>query len=110
MAGGVGKCFTLKVKGRKFIGCVVMLQIDVIEDRLEHEYKDKCRYEGIQLSKACWIESDNKEQLEDFMKRKYTYMAVDKHGRNVFLADSPYSLQMAQEKFTDIRFYFTSEF
>lgn len=110
MDEGVAQLFTLKVNGRKVIGCVGMLQFDVIQYRLEHEYGAKCRYESIQLYKACWIESDNKEQLDDFMKRKYTYMAVDKHGRNVFLADSPYSLQMAQEKFSDIRFYFTSEF
>ena len=87
-----------------------MLQFDVIQYRLEHEYGAKCRYEPIQLHKACWFVSDNKAQSDDFMARKYTNIALDKHGRNVFLADSPYSLQMAQEKFTDIRFYFTSEF
>ena len=37
-------------------------------------------------------------------------LALDKHGREVFLADSPYSLQMAIEKFPDIKFHFTSEF
>jgi len=54
--------------------------------------------------------SDDKEQLEDFRKRKFNLLAEDKHGREVFLADSPYSLQMAQEKFPKINFYFTSEF
>ena len=44
------------------------------------------------------------------MKRKHTNMAVDKHGRNVYLADTSYALQLAQEKFPVIRFYFTSEF
>jgi|MGYP000067813561 peptide chain release factor 3 len=37
-------------------------------------------------------------------------MAVDKHGRDVFLADTSYALALAQENFKDIRFYFTSEF
>ena len=110
MDEGVAQLFTLKTNGRKIIGCVGMLQFDVIQYRLEHEYGAKCRYEPIQLHKACWFVSDNKAQTDDFMARKYTNIALDKHGRNVFLADSPYSLQMAQEKFTDIRFYFTSEF
>ncbi len=110
MDEGVAQLFTSKLNGRKIIGTVGMLQFDVIQYRLEHEYTAKCKYEAINLYKACWIESTNKVQLDDFMKRKHAQMAVDKHGRNVFLADSPYSLQMAQEKFPDIKFYFTSEF
>ena len=57
-----------------------------------------------------WIESDNQEQLADFKRRKHTNMAVDKHGRDVFLADTSYALALAQENFKDIRFHFTSEF
>jgi peptide chain release factor 3 len=37
-------------------------------------------------------------------------LAIDKHGREVFMAESPYALQMAQEKFDKIKFHFTSEF
>ena len=37
-------------------------------------------------------------------------MAVDKQGRDVFLADTSYGLALAQENFKDIRFHFTSEF
>ena len=110
MDEGVAQLFTLKMNGRKIIGCVGALQFDVIQYRLEHEYGAKCRYEPISLYKACWIQSENREQMEDFKRRKYTHIAIDKHGRDVFLADSPYSLQLAQEKFTDIKFHFTSEF
>ena len=31
-------------------------------------------------------------------------MAIDKHGRDVFLADTSYALALAQENFKDIRF------
>jgi peptide chain release factor 3 len=37
-------------------------------------------------------------------------MAKDIEGRDVFLADSGYVLQMAQIDFKNIRFPFTSEF
>ena len=49
-------------------------------------------------------------QMDDFRRRKFNNMARDKHGREVFLADTSYALAMAQEKFPDIRFHFTSEF
>ncbi|HIR37738.1 MAG TPA: hypothetical protein IAC93_05125, partial [Candidatus Limisoma gallistercoris] len=45
-----------------------------------------------------------------FKKRKHQFMAVDREGRDVFLADSNYVLQMAQTDFPKIRFHFTSEF
>jgi peptide chain release factor 3 len=110
MDEGVAQLFTNKFNGRKIIGTVGQLQFDVIQFRLEHEYGAKCKYEPIQMHKACWIESNDKEQLEDFRKRKYNVLAIDKHGREVFLAESPYALQMAQEKFDKIKFHFTSEF
>jgi peptide chain release factor 3 len=62
------------------------------------------------LYKACWIESNNQEELEAFKKRKYQYMAKDRDERDVFLADSNYVLQMAQIDFKNIRFHFSSEF
>ncbi len=110
MDEGVAQLFTSNLNGRKIIGTVGALQFEVIQYRLEHEYGAACRWEPISIYKACWIESDNIEQLADFKKRKHTNMAVDKHGRDVYLADTSYGLALAQENFKDIRFYFTSEF
>lgn len=36
-------------------------------------------------------------------------MAIDKHGRDVFLAESSYALTMAQQNFKNIEFHFNSE-
>ena len=110
MDEGVAQLFTSKMNGRKIIGTVGALQFEVIQYRLEHEYGALCRYEPVQVYKACWVESDNEAQMEDFRKRKFNSMALDKHGREVFLADTSYALSLAQEKFPDIRFHFTSEF
>ena len=110
MDEGVAQLFTSSLNGRKIIGTVGALQFEVIQYRLEHEYGAKCRYEPISIYKACWIESDNAAQLTDFKRRKHTNMAIDKHGRDVFLADTSYALALAQENFPDIRFHFTSEF
>jgi peptide chain release factor 3 len=106
---GVAQLFTLKTNGRKIIGCVGMLQFDVIQYRLEYEYGAKCRYEPIPLHKACWFESDDNNQLDDFIMRKYNNIARDKYGRNVYLADSAYSLKTAEDKFDKIKFRFSSE-
>ncbi|MDO4215958.1 MAG: peptide chain release factor 3 [Bacteroidales bacterium] len=110
MDEGVAQLFVNQFNGRKIIGTVGQLQFEVIQYRLENEYNAKCRWEPVHLYKACWIESDDQAELENFKKRKYQYMAKDRQGRDVFLADSGYVLQMAQSDFEHIRFHFTSEF
>lgn len=110
MGEGVAQVFTHQNNGRKIIGTVGQLQFEVIEYRLLHEYGAQCRWEPLSLYKACWIEGDDAAELENFKKRKYQYMAKDKDGRDVFLAESGYLLQMAQQDFPKIRFHFTSEF
>ena len=110
MGEGVAQLFVNQFNGRKIIGTVGQLQFEVIQYRLENEYNAKCRWEPVSLYKACWIESDDEAELEAFKKRKYQFMAKDIEGRDVFLADSGYVLQMAQIDFKNIRFHFTSEF
>lgn len=110
MDEGVAQLFVSQMNGRKIIGTVGQLQFEVIQYRLEHEYNAKCRWEPLQMYKACWIESDDEAELEMFKKRKAQYMAFDKDGRDVFMADSAYVLQMAQNDYKHIKFHFTSEF
>lgn len=110
MDEGVAQMFVNRFNGRKLIGTVGQLQFEVIQYRLEHEYGASCRWEPISLYKACWIESDDAEALEAFKRRKHQFMAEDREGRDVFLADSAYVLQMAQADFPKIKFHFSSEF
>ncbi len=70
MDEGVAQLFTLQSNGRKVIGTVGALQFEVIQYRLLHEYGASCRYEPLQVYKACWFVSDNSKQLEDFNSEK----------------------------------------
>jgi len=110
MDEGVAQLFTMKTNNRKLIGTVGALQFEVIQYRLKHEYGASCTYENHNVHKACWISCADKVQLEEFKKVKYRSMAVDKYGRDVFLADSAFTIQMAEQKFPEVKFHFTSEF
>ena len=110
MDEGVAQLFVSQLNGRKIIGTVGQLQFEVIQYRLEHEYQAKCKWQPLQMYKACWIESDDDAELDMFKKRKAQYMATDKEGRDVFMADSAYVLNMAQQDYKHITFHFTSEF
>jgi peptide chain release factor 3 len=110
MDEGVAQLFTNQFNNRKIIGTVGALQFEVIEYRLLHEYGASCRWEPINLFKACWIEATDEAELADFKLHKAQYMARDKRGRDVFLAESQYMLQMARDNYKGLLFHFTSEF
>ena len=112
MDEGVAQLFTLDLNGRKVIGTVGALQFEVIQYRLEHEYGAKCSYENLNVHKACWVETPETSHPEfaDFTRVKAKFLAKDKQGQQVFLADSAFSLQMTKEKYPALRFHATSEF
>jgi peptide chain release factor 3 len=112
MDEGVAQLFTLDLNGRKVIGTVGALQYEVIQYRLEHEYGAKCSYENLNVFKACWVECENKkgDEFIEFKRIKQRYLAKDKNGNLVFLADSVFSLNMTIEKYPSIKFHNTSEF
>jgi peptide chain release factor 3 len=112
MDEGVAQLFTLELNGRKVIGTVGALQYEVIQYRLEHEYGAKCTYENLNVHKACWVdpEDEKNEEYKEFLRVKQRFLAKDKQGQLVFLADSAFSLQMTQQKYPSIKFHFTSEF
>jgi peptide chain release factor 3 len=107
---GVAQLFTKTLNNRKILGTVGALQFEVIQHRLKSEYGASCHFEHVSLHKACWISSSDKKKLNAFIADKIQHMAIDKDEKPVFLAESAWALQMAQEKNPDIKFHFTSEF
>lgn len=110
MDEGVAQLFTRESNGRKIVGTVGALQFDVIQYRLEHEYGAACTYEPVNLYKACWISCNDAAAMKEFLERRKRDLAKDKQGNLVFLAESAWTLQMAQENHPKIQFHFTSEF
>ena len=112
MDEGVAQLFTLELNGRKVVGTVGALQFDVIQYRLEHEYGASCTYENLNVHKACWIEVNEGGEADftEFKLTKSKFLAKDKQGQLVYLADSAFSLQMTQSKYPKVLFHATSEF
>jgi peptide chain release factor 3 len=112
MDEGVAQLFTLDLNGRKVIGTVGALQFEVIQYRLEHEYGAKCTYENLNVFKACWVETQESgdADFKNFTQTKAKFLAKDKEGQLVFLADSAFSLQMTKDKYPQIAFHASSEF
>jgi len=110
MDEGVAQLFTKVDSNRKIIGTVGALQFDVIQYRLEHEYGARCRYENLPMHKACWVSADTDEALSELKSRRRNNLAIDKDGNMVYLAESAWTLKMAQDNHPDVKFHFSSEY
>jgi peptide chain release factor 3 len=107
---GVAQMFVMQPGNRKIVGTVGMLQFEVIQHRLINEYGANCRFVPKNYFKACWMTTDNKEQLDKFIRAKANYIAKDKDDNQVFMAETPFLLTMAQQDYPEITFHTTSEF
>jgi len=107
---GVAQLFIMQPGNRKIVGTVGQLQFEVIQYRLIHEYGANCRFVPQNFSKATWITSQNEQQMNNFIRAKTKNIANDKEGSIVFLAETPFLLQMAKQDYPEITFHHTSEF
>ncbi len=110
MDEGVAQLFIQQPGNRKIVGTVGQLQFEVIAYRLEHEYGANCRFVPKNYFKACWLTTDNQEQMTQFMRAKGNYLAKDKDDNWVFLAETSFLLAMAEQDYPEITFHKTSEF
>jgi peptide chain release factor 3 len=110
MEEGVAQMFTYTLGKRKVIGTVGALQFEVIQFRLKQEYNATVEFVPQNIFKACWITSTDPKKLAEFIDSKRRYIAEDKDGKLVFMAESKAWLQMVSENFPEIEFHFTSEF
>ena len=107
---GVAQLFTQQPGNRKYVGTVGELQFEVIQYRLLHEYGASCRFQPINMTRACWLRSEDEQKLQDFIRFKQTNIVQDKDGHMVYLAPSDWFLKMERENNPAIEFHFNSEF
>ncbi|AKP50316.1 peptide chain release factor 3 [Cyclobacterium amurskyense] len=110
MEEGVAQLFTFEIGSRKVVGTVGQLQFEVIKFRLKNEYNATADFVPMNLHKACWITSNDKKKLDEFIRSKQRHIAKDRNGKLVFMAESKAWLQMVQDNFPEIEFHNTSEY
>jgi len=110
MDEGVAQLFIQQPGNRKIVGTVGQLQFEVITYRLMHEYGANCRFVPKNYHKACWITCDNQEKMDQFLRAKTNNIAKDKDDNLVFLAETSFLLQMAEQDYPEITFHKTSDF
>lgn len=107
---GLAQLFIVPAGNKKIIGTVGELQYDVIKFRLEHEYGAKCNFASLSYTKACWVTTTDKKEMEKFMLRKSGSVAFDKDDNPVFLAEGDWIIKVMKDTYPSLTFHNTSDF
>jgi peptide chain release factor 3 len=91
------------------LGAVGVLQFEVVQHRLKHEYGVDCNFEHVNVKTARWVECDNEKELNKFKDRHSTNLALDHAGDLAYIASSRVNLEMTVEKWPEIKFLATRE-
>jgi peptide chain release factor 3 len=85
------------------VGVVGALQLDVLADRLKHEYGVPVDFETTRFDVLRWISSADAKKLDTFVDGNKSAIAHDLDGSPVFLTSSVFNLNYALDRAPDIK-------
>ncbi len=91
------------------VGAVGVLQFDVVAFRLKHEYGVECAFEAVKVTTARWVTSEHPAKLQELKAKAAENLALDGDGNLTYLAPTRVHLELAMERWPDIRFHATRE-
>ena len=105
---GATQLFRPTTTNELILGAVGTLQFDVVAHRLEFEYGVDVMFESCSYATARWLRGSEAD-LRALADKSPANMAFDGNGDYVYLAPNRVNLQMAQERFPNIKFLETRE-
>ena len=105
---GAAQVFTQHDGHDVIVGAVGLLQFDVVESRLQHEYGVACQYETAAIHTVRWLSGDDKSQKQLFDKLSHQ-LAVDGAGYLVYLAPTRAQLELTKTRHETVEFHTTRE-
>jgi peptide chain release factor 3 len=101
---GVVQVFSPLDGTQPIVGVIGALQLDVLADRLEHEYGLKTGFDPAPCEIVRWVSSADPAALSRFVEKYRSSIATDLDGAHVFLAASAFSLSYTRDRNPEIEF------
>ena len=101
---GVVQLFSPLDGTQPIVGVIGALQLDVLADRLLHEYGLQTGFDPAPCDTVRWITSDDPAALSRFIEKNRSAIATDLDGAQVFLATSAFNLSWTAERNVEIKF------
>jgi len=91
------------------VGAIGVLQFDVVVARLKQEYGVECVYDNVPVATARWISCPDEKIMQKFKIKTSSNLAIDGGDRLTYLAPSLVNLNLAIERWPEIKFKATCE-
>ncbi len=106
---GATQVFRPMSSNELILGAIGSLQFDVVAYRLRHEYGVESSFDAVDVTTARWVSCENAKMLEDFKRKNEARLALDSGGNLSYLAPTLVNLNLAQERWPEVRFTATRE-
>jgi peptide chain release factor 3 len=106
---GATQVFRPLINNDLILGAVGVLQFDVVEHRLKHEYGVECRFEAVPVAAARWVNFKNDKDAQAFKKKNEINLAIDGADVMAYIAPNMANLRLTQERFPEVEFKATRE-
>ena len=106
---GATQIFRPLIGNELILGAVGALQFDVVAYRLKHEYNVEASYDHINVVTARWLDAGDPRKLDEFRRKEESRLVLDGAGNLAYLAPTLVNLNLAMERWPDIRFRATRE-
>lgn len=91
------------------LGAIGILQFDVVAHRLKTEYSVQCVFEAAPISSARWVYFQNPDDETKFRSRNEQNLSLDALHTLTYLAPNRANLQLAIERWPQVKFCATRE-
>ncbi len=102
---GAIQVFKPQLGSLMLLGAVGQLQFEVVQHRLQTEYKADIKLSGSQFVGARWVTCDDDAEMKKFMDYNASKLAYDAANTLAYLLTSAYDLRLTQERHPKIQFH-----
>lgn len=106
---GAVQVFRPLTNNDQILGVVGVLQFDVVQYRIQHEYGVEVHFNRLPYSAARWIFSEDEKAMEDFVRAQGHLICHDQHEQKAILLDDLWRLNFLKDRFPAIEYQSTSE-
>lgn len=93
----------------QILGVVGILQFDVVQYRVLHEYGVQVSFQGLPYRAARWLKCDDQKALDEFVRAQGHVICLDQHGDRAILLEDLWRLNFLKERFPKIEYRAISE-
>ncbi len=93
----------------QILGVVGVLQFDVVQYRIQHEYGVKVNFARLPYKAARWIHSEEESALDEFIAANTNVICNDQYEQKAILLEDEWRLRFLNDRFPKVEYTSTSE-